>query len=43
MGVNQVAAYPLFKFPFTTMGSDGRESGFVNLVKMLTYDRETYC
>jgi coproporphyrinogen III oxidase-like Fe-S oxidoreductase len=25
MGVNQIAAYPLFKFPYTKMGSDGRE------------------
>ena len=28
MGVNQVAAYPLFKFPYTKMGSDGKESIF---------------
>ena len=28
MGVNQVAAYPLFKFPYTKMGSDGRDSVF---------------
>jgi len=25
MGVNQIAAYPLFKFPYTKMGSDGKE------------------
>jgi len=25
MGVDQIAAYPLFKFPYTKMGSDGRE------------------
>lgn len=28
MGVNQVAAYPLFRFPYTKMGSDGIESIF---------------
>ena len=28
MGVNQVAAYPLFKFPFTKMGSDGGENSY---------------
>ncbi|NQT62141.1 MAG: radical SAM protein [Candidatus Marinimicrobia bacterium] len=28
MGVDQVAAYPLFKFPYTKMGSDGLESAF---------------
>jgi oxygen-independent coproporphyrinogen-3 oxidase len=28
MGVNQVAAYPLFRFPYTKMGSDGTESIF---------------
>jgi len=26
MGVNQVAAYPLFRFPYTKMGSEARES-----------------
>jgi len=26
MGVDQVAAYPLFRFPYTKMGSDGKES-----------------
>jgi len=26
MGVDQVAAYPLFRFPYTKMGSDGMES-----------------
>jgi len=25
MGVNQIATYPLFRFPYTKMGSDGRE------------------
>ena len=34
MGVNQVAAYPLFKFPYTKMGSDGQESKF-NLAEVL--------
>lgn len=28
MGVDQVAAYPLFRFPYTKMGSDGIESIF---------------
>jgi coproporphyrinogen III oxidase-like Fe-S oxidoreductase len=28
MGVNQVAAYPLFRFPYTKMGSDGVDSIF---------------
>jgi oxygen-independent coproporphyrinogen-3 oxidase len=28
MGVNQVAAYPLFRFPYTKMGSDMAEIGF---------------
>jgi oxygen-independent coproporphyrinogen-3 oxidase len=28
MGVNQVAAYPLFKFPYTKMGSNGTEGSF---------------
>jgi oxygen-independent coproporphyrinogen-3 oxidase len=28
MGVDQVAAYPLFRFPYTKMGSDGVESIF---------------
>jgi len=28
MGVNQVATYPLFKFPYTKMGSDGEENGY---------------
>jgi oxygen-independent coproporphyrinogen-3 oxidase len=28
MGVNQVAAYPLFRFPYTKMSSDGTESLF---------------
>lgn len=28
MGVDQIAAYPLFKFPYTKMGSDGTESVF---------------
>ena len=28
MGVNQVATYPLFKFPYTKMGSDGGENGY---------------
>jgi len=28
MGVNQVAAYPLFRFPYTKMGSTGKVSNF---------------
>lgn len=28
MGVNQVAAYPLFRFPYTKMGSDGNGNGY---------------
>ncbi len=28
MGVDQVAAYPLFRFPYTKMGSDGQNNGF---------------
>ncbi len=28
MGVHQIAAYPLFKFPYTKMGGDGREAIF---------------
>jgi coproporphyrinogen III oxidase-like Fe-S oxidoreductase len=28
MGVNQVATYPLFKFPYTKMGSYGGENGY---------------
>ena len=28
MGVNQVASYPLFRFPYTKMGSSGNESIF---------------
>ena len=32
MGVNQVAAYPLFRFPYTKMGGDGLE----NAIKLST-------
>jgi len=28
MGINQVAAYPLFRFPYTKMGSSGKVSNF---------------
>jgi len=28
MGVNQVAAYPLFRFPYTKMGSDSNGNGY---------------
>ena len=35
MGVDQVAAYPLFRFPYTTMGSDDVESLF-NISTILT-------
>lgn len=28
MGIDQIAAYPLFKFPYTQMGNDGREAIF---------------
>ena len=28
MGVNQVATYPLFKFPYTKMGSEGDKNGY---------------
>jgi len=28
MGVDQVAAYPLFRFPYTKMGRDGKESAY---------------
>ena len=28
MGVNQVAAYPLFRFPYTKMGSGGKDRNF---------------
>ncbi|MBN1550970.1 radical SAM protein [bacterium] len=49
MGVDQIAAYPLFKFPYTKMGSHGREVIFnlstivkrrkmLNLLEHIFYD-----
>ena len=34
MGVDQVAAYPLFRFPYTKMGGDGKVNNFTSLISL---------